>query len=88
MSSNLPPGITNSMIEDQVPSIEDDNKFENLCNELEAIVDKHCLYEVVQALSYIAWTKSDHVLTTWQDTLSSELWKSAAFKLDGLNIQV
>lgn len=88
MSSNLPPGVTNSMIEDQVPSIEEEEKFVNLCKELEKIVDKSCLYEVISALSAISWDKHCHILENWQDSPLANLWKSASEQLDKLNIQV
>ncbi len=83
MRSNLPPGVTNSMIEDQVSDSHD-----VLVEALEDIIDRSCLYEVIQCLIEVCYIKEDHLRVTWGDDPTADLWQSASLQLEKLNIKV
>ena len=58
--------------------------------ELEALVDRYNLFEVVMALSVVCGDKAAHIRANWQDNATAAPWDKAADKLEdvarGLNI--
>ena len=88
MSSNLPPGVTNSMIEDQVS--QNQKAFDLLCDALEVFVDLNCLYSVIEALTQICCRKEDKLREDWvvPDNPLADLWLEASRQLEKLNVQV
>ena len=86
MRSNLPPGVTNSMIEDQVSS--GDHLHDALVETLEHIVDTNCLYEVIQCLIEVCYAKEDYLRSAWGDDYQAGLWRSASLQLEKLNVKV
>lgn len=49
---------------------------------LEALIDKHSLSEVMQALQSVCHDKAEHLRTNWQDYNSADLWDGAAENID------
>ena len=88
MLSNLPPGVTDSMIEDQV--CQNQEAFVLLCDALEVFVDLNCLYSVIEALTQICYRKEDKLREGWvaPDNPLADLWLEASRQLEKLNIQV
>ena len=50
--------------------------------ELESMVDRVGLANVLYALAHIASAKSEHIETNWQDKLAATQWSRAARRLD------
>jgi hypothetical protein len=50
--------------------------------ELEGMVDRVGMANVLYALAHIALAKADHLETNWQDRASAYLWRVGAGKLD------
>ena len=95
MLSNLPPGVTDSMIEDQVSSAEHKAAFDILCDALEIFVDLNYLSPIVEALTQICYDKANHLRTNWHSGFdpdkahpAADLWEDAGKQLEKLNIQV
>lgn len=59
-----------------------------LNDELEACVDKHGLFAVLDALSGICGQKAEHVATNWQDTKLAKDWAQAEAALDAASNKV
>ena len=52
--------------------------------ELETLVDRNGLSEMLSALSYICSEKAIHVATSYQDTTLAKWWMEMAKKIDKL----
>jgi hypothetical protein len=50
--------------------------------QLEAMVDRVGMANVLYALAHIAWAKADHIETNWQDKALAYLWRVGGHKLD------
>jgi|TARA_R110000824_G_scaffold11785_6_gene51750 hypothetical protein len=50
--------------------------------QIELLVDRHSVTEVIAALVEVCQAKADHINTNWQDTLSAAHWNHLAGKLD------
>lgn len=50
-------------------------------DELEALIDKHSIEDVVIALDLVCQEKSEHVLINWQDKNLSKAWTRVGGKL-------
>jgi hypothetical protein len=50
--------------------------------ELEKLVDKVGLRNVIYGLAYIAGQKADHLRSNWQDEAAAQAWEADARKLD------
>jgi hypothetical protein len=74
--------ITGNYGEDQFNPAHD-----KLCETLEELIDKSCLYEVIQCLIEICYLKEDHTRETW-GTEQWRLWKHAGQQLEKLKIKV
>jgi hypothetical protein len=55
--------------------------------ELEAMVDKVGLANVLYALGHICRMKADHIQINWQDSQLAKDWGDAANKLDRLALK-
>ncbi len=82
--SNLPPGVTDSMIEDQVG---DNRLHDALVDKLQELVDTNGLYEVIQCLIEVCYAKEDEVRDKGDDYYAN-LWSDASSQLEKLNISV
>lgn len=51
-------------------------------DDLERIVDRYSVAQVVQALCDICHEKADHLATNWQDHAAAARWQDKARKLD------
>lgn len=50
--------------------------------DLEKILDRRSLYEIVRALSHICYLKAQHVSEAWQDARLEKRWEKAAAAFD------
>jgi hypothetical protein len=55
-------------------------EFTKLQNEIEAILDRHPIDELVSALAEVCANKADHV--NWQDKHLAKLWQRNAIALN------
>lgn len=53
-------------------------------NQLEAMVDKVGMANVLYALAHISAAKADHLETNWQDRSGAQWWTARANKLNTL----
>lgn len=56
--------------------------------QLEAMVDKVGVSNVLHALAYIAGQKAAHIETNWQDASSAKAWQERANKIGALTNKV
>ena len=56
--------------------------------ELEGMVDKVGLSNVLYALAHIACAKADHLQSNWQDKAGAKAWQSDARKLDAFAARI
>ena len=56
--------------------------------ELEGMVDKVGLRNVLYALSRICAGKADHIVESWQDRTTAAVWYAMSSKLDALAAKV
>jgi hypothetical protein len=58
--------------------------------ELEALVDKYSLAQIVDALAEVAFAKAEHLQANWQDKSTAKVWERAGSRLRnaGANIEV
>lgn len=49
---------------------------------LEALVDRHGLFSVLNCLSGICGRKAEHIKSNWQDSNLAENWESAESAID------
>jgi hypothetical protein len=54
--------------------------LQSISDELEALVDRHGLYTVTEALALMCSAKADHVASAWQDEAGGKRWDRAAAK--------
>jgi hypothetical protein len=54
--------------------------------DLEQLIDKIGLSEVLQLLADVCYAKADHIETNWQDYRLAKLWEKAAAKLDDVSV--
>ena len=59
-------------------------RADNLDATIEALIDKHTLYMVLDSLSRVAWEKGQHLRENWQDTVSAKRWEKAGVELMNL----
>jgi hypothetical protein len=59
-----------------------------LADQLEAIVDKTSLSEVLEALAQVCCEKSNHLESNWQDKATAKEWLKVYDKLDSLAVTV
>jgi hypothetical protein len=52
--------------------------------ELEGMVDRVGIRNVLYALAKICDGKAEHVASMWQDTATSQVWNKWAWRLEGL----
>lgn len=52
--------------------------------DLEALIDRHDLARVIDALAEVCGEKADHLRENWQDNESAEVWESARVKVEAL----
>lgn len=57
---------------------------DELQNNIEALIDKNTLAEVIEALETICYLKSQHLIENWQDAQTSKVWARAGKKLGKL----
>lgn len=57
-------------------------QFTKLQNEVEALLDRHPIDELVAALAAVCDHKASHVLENWQDKHLAKLWQRNAIALD------
>jgi hypothetical protein len=46
--------------------------------ELEQMIDNASLWDVLNALEQVAYEKSEHLRSNWQDPVTAKLWERAA----------
>jgi hypothetical protein len=56
--------------------------FTKLQNEIEALLDRHPIDELVAALAEVCDHKADHVMSNWQDKHLAKLWQRNAIALN------
>lgn len=61
---------------------------ENDRTELELMVDRYSISEVLDALSVIALDKSEHVLSYWQDKYIAGKWSTIAKRIEKLSVNL
>lgn len=52
--------------------------FENL----EDMIDRHTLADVLYAISEICYDKAEHISSDWQDEKTANVWNRAARKIE------
>ena len=57
-------------------------------DELEVMIDKSSLHEVLNALADICAEKADHIQSSYQDSVTAKPWIQASKKLTKLEDQV
>jgi hypothetical protein len=57
-------------------------EFTKLQNEIEALLDRHPIDELVAALAEVCDHKADHVMSNWQDKHLAKLWQRNAIALN------
>jgi hypothetical protein len=57
-------------------------EFTKLQNEVEALLDRHPIDELVAALAEVCDLKASHVLENWQDKHLAKLWQRNAIALN------
>jgi hypothetical protein len=57
-------------------------EFTRLQNEIEALLDRHPIDELVAALAEVCDHKADHVMSNWQDKHLAKLWQRNAIALN------
>ena len=50
-------------------------------DELEALIDRHTLTAVLEALADVCEAKAEHLVSHWQDQQSAAIWAVAALKV-------
>jgi hypothetical protein len=56
--------------------------------ELEMLIDRHSLADVLMALAHIAREKEEHITINWQDRATAKPWDRAAKVLDKAMVAV
>ena len=56
--------------------------------ELELMVDRYSVAEVLQALAQVCREKADHIRSNWQDQTTARSWDAAAVRLDKVTVAV
>jgi hypothetical protein len=59
-----------------------------LQEQLEALIDRHSLNTVIEALGEVAFAKSNHVAENWSDMAASKAWQIAGSGLQKLASKV
>jgi len=54
------------------------SELDDMSEELEAFVDEHGMYAVLQTLSDICHGKADHLRSNWQDEDGAKVWDKDA----------
>jgi hypothetical protein len=54
----------------------------NFADEIEALVDRTSVRDVLIALANVCGAKAAHIEENWQDTRLSKAWEKAAKKID------
>ena len=57
-------------------------------SELETLVDRHGLSNVIEALSIVCAEKADHIQTNWQDNVLAGSWERSSHQLDTVAARV
>jgi hypothetical protein len=91
MLSNLPPGVTDSMIEAQVSSKEEEARFDILVEEIEKLIDENCVYTVIEAIEQVCYLKANYLREYWpqpnENTLA-DMWDNTGKILSKLTLQI
>jgi hypothetical protein len=59
--------------------------LEEIAEDLEPVVDRVGLKEVIDTLVYICYEKAEHLESAWQDAEAAKAWTKAGIKLDKLS---
>ena len=51
-------------------------------DEVEALVDRHSMYDLLAILSEVAYLKAEHVSEAWQDDKLAREWRRAGLRID------
>lgn len=54
-------------------------------DDLERLIDRHGLGNLLKGIAHICADKSEHVLTAWQDRQTSRAWDKAEIKIYNLS---
>jgi hypothetical protein len=57
-------------------------EFTKLQNEVEALIDRHSIQELVAALAKVCDHKANHAMSNWQDKHLAKLWQRNAIALN------
>jgi hypothetical protein len=55
--------------------------------ELEKLVDKHGVENVVEMLADICWGKVDHIQVNWQDEVLAKYWRKCAREIARIDLR-
>ena len=55
---------------------------QQLQDQLEELIDRYSLLDVLLAIGNVCAEKSDHVLTNWQDSDLADAWTRAMIEID------
>ena len=58
------------------------HNHKQLQDQLEGLIDRHSLLDVLLAIGNICAEKSDHALTNWQDSDLADAWTRAMIEID------
>jgi len=56
-------------------------KPESLCEQLEAMIDRASLLDVLTALECVCGEKADHIRANWQDKTTARPWATASKRI-------
>lgn len=56
--------------------------LEELAEELEPLVDRHGMADLLESLAVLSALKQDHVATNWGDRELARSWKRVALKIE------
>jgi hypothetical protein len=60
----------------------------NLKTELETLVDKTSVVDVLRALADVCYAKSEHIRTNWQDDILAKLWERSANQIQAFSTKI
>jgi hypothetical protein len=61
---------------------------ESLQNELEALIDRYGMSQVLLGIAAVCYEKEDHLRTNWQDTTTARAWHSDGVAVENLAAKI
>lgn len=58
-----------------------DTAMPTLAQQLEALIDRHGMANVIHNMAFVADEKAQHLRVNWQDNVSARSWESVSRKL-------